>query len=103
MPRQHDVRIAPEASKNLDAIYTFIAQQSPQNAAVVLERLLDGIFSLKFLPHRYKVHWRGKDRQDTVRSMPLPPFVVYYRIVEERHLVRVLTVRHGRQRRPRTF
>ena len=104
MPRVYHVRITKEASSHLDEIFTFIASQSPQNAEQVCERLLSEIFSLKMFPHRYKVHRRGKKQNgETVRSMPVPPYVVYYKIVESRRVVRIHSVLHGHRRRPRGF
>jgi plasmid stabilization system protein ParE len=104
MPPVYHVRFTNEASSNLDDIFTFIGSQSPQNAEQVFERLLDEIFSLKSFPHRYKVHRRGKKPNgDAVRSMPVPPYVVYYRIIESRRVVRILSVLHGHRRRPRRF
>src|SRR5690242_14432722 len=100
----YHVRITKEASSHLDEIFTFIAPQSPQNAEQVCERLLNEIFALKLFPHRYKVHSRGKKRSgEIVRSMPVPPYVVYYKIIESRRVVRILSVLHGHRRRPRRF
>jgi plasmid stabilization system protein ParE len=55
------------------------------------------------LPHRYKVHEHRKDPSLAVRSMPVPPFIVYYRVDDVRLSVRVLSVRHGARRQPRRF
>jgi plasmid stabilization system protein ParE len=35
--------------------------------------------------------------------MPVPPFVIYYRVLEAERIVEVLTVRHGARRQPRRF
>lgn len=103
MPKHYDVRITKEASSNLDSIFAHVARQSPQNALAVLQRLIDGIFSLKMLPHRYKVYRQATDAHEPVRAMPVPPFVVYYRVIEIGRVIRVVAVLHGRQRRPRSF
>lgn len=103
MPSHYAVRISKTASSDLDAIFSYIVKQSPQNAERVLQRLLDEIFALKMLPHRYKVHKRSHRPDQVVRSMPVPPFVVYYRVIEDPRVVRVLTVRHGARRKPRHF
>lgn len=103
MRRLYGVQITERASSNLDEIYAHAARGSPQNAAGLLEQLIDAIFSLKFLPHRYKVYRRAKTARGPVRSMPVPPFVVYYQIAERSRVVFVLRVLHGRQRRPRSF
>jgi plasmid stabilization system protein ParE len=38
-----------------------------------------------------------------VRRMPVPPFLIYYRIDEARKAVGIVTIRHGKQRPPRRF
>jgi plasmid stabilization system protein ParE len=103
MAGPYGVRTTGKASSNLDEIFAHVARESPQNATAVLQQLLDAIFSLKMLPHRYKVYRRAKDALGAVHSMPVPPYVIYYRVIERTRVVRVLTVMHGRQRRPRSF
>ncbi len=60
MTGTYGVIVTREASSDLDGIYTYVARESPQNASKVTERLIDAMFSLKFLPHRYKVYRRSK-------------------------------------------
>ena len=85
------------------AICTGIEQDSPQNVSSVAQSLLDAIDGLDVFPHRYKVHVNRRDPARTVRSMPVPPFIVYYRVVEHRQAVEVLAVWHGSRRQPRRF
>jgi plasmid stabilization system protein ParE len=35
--------------------------------------------------------------------MPVPPFIIYHRVLESERIVEVLTVRHGARRQPRRF
>jgi plasmid stabilization system protein ParE len=69
----------------------------------MVERLFEAIEALEFLPYRYKVHQVNKQPERVIRSMPVPPYVVYYRILETAGVVRILTVRHGARRKPRKF
>lgn len=103
MVDHYDVRIVPRASNDLVAICAYIEQDSPKNAASVAQELLDAIDSLDILPHRYKVHEHRKDPSKTVRSMPVPPFIVYYRVVDNHRVVEVVAVLHGSRRQPRRF
>ena len=100
MPDRYHVKVMPRASGDIVSICAYIEQDSPQNAALVAQEILDSIDSLSLFPQRYKVHEHRKDPSKTVRSMPVPPFVVYYRIIERLAAVEVLTVRHGSRRRP---
>lgn len=73
MPRNYSVRISKTAASELDSIFAHVVRDSPQNASLVLERLLDAIFSLKAFPTRYKLHQRPHRPTETVHAMPVPP------------------------------
>ncbi len=103
MPDRYRVRITRRASDDLIGICTYIERDSPQNAASVAQELLDAIDSLSLFPYRYRVHENRKDPAKTVHAMPVPPFMVYYRVVVPHDLVEVIAVRHGRRRQPRRF
>jgi plasmid stabilization system protein ParE len=97
------VIVLPQAFDDLDEILDHIKQDSRQNAAATIDQLWQGCQSLNTLPHRYKVHRTAKDANRIIRSMPVPPFIVYYRIIEASATIRVLTIRHGARRAPRRF
>ena len=103
MPDRYRVRIMPRAADDMVGICAGIQRQSPQNASSVARRLLEAIDSLDILPHRYKVHEHRTEPGRTVHSMPVPPFIVYYRVVDRLRVVQVLSVRHGSRRQPRRF
>lgn len=97
------VIVSPRAFADLDGILEHIAQSSPANAARVIDRLWESMQRLQHLPHRYRVVRGRSGAASAVRRMPVPPFLVYYRVDEQNHVVRVLTVTHGAQRQPRKF
>lgn len=103
MPQRYRVLMMPEAAADLTGILDHIERDSAQNARAVIATLIDAIDSLTHFPHRYKVHRSVRDPNRVVRSMPVPPHVVYYRVIEQHHVVRVLTVRHGARRQPQRF
>ena len=100
MPDTYLVRITPRALADLEAIFDYIRRDSPQNAAAMIARLLDAVDGLDLLPHRFDVPRVGTVRGRQVRSMPVRPYLVRYRIDEARKVVYVLRVRHGARRRP---
>ena len=100
MPDTYVVRITPRALADLEAIFDFISRDSPQNAAAMIARLLDAVDGLDILPHRFDVPRVGIVRGRQIRSMPVRPYLVRYRIDEARKVVYVLRVRHGARRRP---
>jgi len=103
MPDRYRIVILPEAGANIDAIFGYVEQHSLQNATRVAATILKAIDSLEILPRRHKVHSSSRDPRRVVRSMPVPPYLIYYRVVESDKVVEVMTVRDGRRRQPRRF
>ena|ERR1041385_6823497 len=103
MPDRYRIIVLLEASNDLTAIFDYIEQHSPQNAVTVARRLVDAIDSLDRFPHRCKIHVSNSDPQRVVHSMPVGPFIIYYRVLEARGAVEIMTIRHGARRQPRRF
>jgi len=97
------VNIVPKAFADLEGILDYISKDSPTNAARVIDRLQDAIYSLDQMPRRFKVHSCRKDMSLSVHAMPVPPYIVYYRVDDVHHAVRVLRVYDGRRLQPRRF
>jgi plasmid stabilization system protein ParE len=70
MPDTYLVRITPRALADLEHIFEHIRQDSPQNAASMIAKLVDAIDGLNILPHRYDVPRTGIVRGRQVQSMP---------------------------------
>jgi toxin ParE1/3/4 len=94
------IRITPRALADLEGIFEYISRDSPQNAAKMIRTLLDAIDSLDILPRRFDVPRTGSVRGRQVRSMPVRPYLVRYRIDERERKVRILRVRHGARQKP---
>src|SRR5437868_4638729 len=103
MPEHYRVRLTSEALSNLEEIHTYIAKDSPQNAAAMLERILDAIDSLEIFPHRTVVERQSPSLRFPVRSLPVKPYVIYFRVIEEAKIVVIRHIRHGARRRPDRF
>ncbi|HTK77802.1 MAG TPA: type II toxin-antitoxin system RelE/ParE family toxin [Gemmataceae bacterium] len=95
--------ISPQAGAQLEEIFGYIAQRSPQNAPIVIDRILTAIDSLKTMPSRFKVERHDRRLGYDVHSMVVAPHLVFYRVIEPDRVVRILSVRHGARRRPRRF
>lgn len=100
---RYRIIVRPEAASDLAQIFAFIDQHAPKNAPRVVGKLVAAIDALEILPRRHKVHTSSRDRNRVVRSMPVPPYIIYYRVMEPQKAVEVLTVRHGSRRQPRRF
>src|SRR5690348_1427817 len=98
-PTEYRVIISPRAYADLDAILTYIAQSSPQNAGKVIDRLLNQIQSLKYFPRRCRVTPQAREPDLSLRTLTVRPFLVDFRIREEARVVQILAVTHGARRR----
>jgi plasmid stabilization system protein ParE len=97
------VIITPRAGTDLEAIYNYIARESPHKAAAMVTRILDALEPLKQFPHRTVVERQNRKLRHAVRSLPVRPYIVYFRVLDDDRVIRVLHVRHGARRRPRKF
>ena len=103
MPDRYRIIITPRAASDLVEIHRYIEHDSPQNAADVAAVIIESIDGLESLPHRYAVYQGARQPSEAVRRMPVPPFLVYYRVDDGRRVVHVVSVRHGKRRQPRRF
>lgn len=101
--QRYRVIILAAAFAELDDIFEFVKQHSSQNAVAIIDRLFDAAKSLEYFPHRYKIHQHRRGDFQTVRSMPADNYIIYYRVNEQFHVVKVLSFRDGRRRQPRRF
>jgi plasmid stabilization system protein ParE len=99
----YEVRISKKASADLDAIHAFIANDSPSNAATMIAQLVDAFDKLTHSPHRSLFRRESKKAADAVRTLPVDPYVIYFRVLDSHRVVNILTIRHGARRRPRRF
>ena len=102
MRASYQIIISPVAAADLEAIYEFVARDSPGNASILVERILNAIERLGSFPHR-TVAVPRRDTKRSVRSLPMQPYVVYFRVDDPSKTVRILTVRHGARRKPKRF
>jgi addiction module RelE/StbE family toxin len=100
MAEVYRIRITPRALADLEGIFEYINRDSPQNAAKMIRTLLDAIDALDILPRRFDVPRTGSVRGRQIRSMPVRPYLVRYRIDERERIVRILRVRHGARQKP---
>src|SRR4051794_34283225 len=100
MADRYRIRITPRALADLEGIFTYVRRDSPQNAAKLIRTLLDAIDSLEILPYRYDVPRTGHARGRQIRSMPVRPYLVRYRVEVKTKTVHVLRIGHGARKRP---
>ena len=82
-----EVRWTPQAAEDLEAIYDFIARDSPHYAQLTIEEILAAVDRLREWPlSGRKVPER---RHDDLRELIKPPYRIVYRTGE---VVKILTV-----------
>lgn len=103
MAEDDQVRMTLEAASDLEKIYSYVSLDSPQNAIELIERILNAVESLAFMPSRFRMVGSSRGKAFHVHAMVVKPFVVYYRIETGARVVFILTIQHGRRRQPRRF
>jgi toxin ParE1/3/4 len=89
------VRWTTQAADDLQAIYEFIARDSPHYAKVVVEEILAAIDTIQRLP---LVGRRIPERpREDLRELIKPPYRIVYRLDEAVHILTI--VRASRLRR----
>jgi len=101
MPEHYRVRLAPPALADLEEIHTSISRTSPQGAASMLEQLVDAIDSLEVFPHRTVVERQVSSLKFPVRSLPVKPYIIYFRVIEDEKVVVIRHIRHGARQPPK--
>ncbi|MBC7782406.1 MAG: type II toxin-antitoxin system RelE/ParE family toxin [Burkholderiales bacterium] len=95
--------IANKAATDLERIFAYIRNDSPTQAAAMVERILSGVESLKVLPHRTIVQGQPTSAKPPIRSLPIGSYIVFFRVMDEESVVRILRVRHGSRRSLKRF
>jgi len=103
MPAPYRILISKCVAADLEQIFDHIAKDSTRNAADMVERILAAIESLDTFPHRNVLAGRSSKARMPVRSLPVKPYLIFFRVDESRSAVRILRVRHGARRRPGRF
>lgn len=91
------VKISPEASRNLEQIYRYIAEHflEPGTAERMIDRLEQGIFSLKRMPERNPVRRVGIYAGRGYRQMLIKNYVIVYRVLPQKSEVHIITIRYA--------
>jgi plasmid stabilization system protein ParE len=97
------VSISPSAAADLHSIHDYIAVHSADNAAKMVGRILAAIELLETFPHRTVLQRQSQQWEHKVRSLAVKPYVVFFWVVEDQQLVRILMIRHGARKRPNDF
>jgi plasmid stabilization system protein ParE len=67
----------------------------------MVDQIMRAIESLRDFPHRTVYLQSGLN--ESVRTLPVKPYVIFFRVLERDRIIKILAVRHGARRRPRRF
>jgi len=94
------VRLTKRALADLEQIHRDISKDSQRNASLVLERILVAIDLLEIFPHRTVVERQSPSLAHPVRSLPVKPYVIYFRVIDIEQIVVIRHIRHGARQKP---
>src|SRR5690349_6825402 len=100
MSQRFRIRLTQQALSDLEVIYASIAKDSPDNAARMIEKILNSIDLLQIFPHRTVVERQHPVLKYPVRSLPVKPYVIYFRVIDDEGTVVIRHIRHGARQAP---
>lgn len=98
MESKYSVNLLPRAYRDLDGIYTYIAETllEPGLGVKLAESLEEAIISLETMPRRGALRKTGVYANRGYRQLFVGNFTVMYRIEELRKRVFIVTVRYSK-------
>jgi len=92
-----NVLIHAKAADDIDGIFAWIARDNPRAAVTIVRRLRERIGRLGTAG---LAHIGRPGLVNGTRELVEPPYIIVYRVDEERDTIVVLAVCHGAQQRP---
>ena len=94
---KYSVKLMNRAQRDLDGIYTYIAQTllECETALVLIEKIENEILSLEQMPYRWPERRRGVYANRGYRQMLVKNYTVIYRVDEAKKQVIVVTIRYS--------
>jgi plasmid stabilization system protein ParE len=89
------VIITDEVFAELDSIFEFVKQDSPQNAQRLIERLIRDMYSLDFMPERCPKTRTRRFSTGTYRKLVSKPYLIFFRVDIAVRAVYIMEIRHG--------
>lgn len=98
MKNKYDVKLLPHAYRDLDCIYSYIAEtlKEPIIATKLADSLEEAIFSLESMPRRGALRKKGKYTKRGYRQLLVGNFIVLYHIEEAKKQVIIVTVHYSK-------
>ncbi len=96
--KRYEVIVSPEAEAGIVSVFQYINERSPDRAAKWLRGLYRRIDTLETIPKRCALAREDDYFDGTLRQLLFKSHRRIFRVEEAERIVRVLYVRHARQR-----
>jgi plasmid stabilization system protein ParE len=96
--KRYEVIVTPEAEAGIVNAFEYINERSPENASRWLRGLYGKIDTLEQMPARCALARENEYFEDVLRQLLFKSHRIVFRVEEADRIVRVLYVRHGKQR-----
>jgi toxin ParE1/3/4 len=98
LENKYSVKLLPRAYRDLDGIYTYIAETLIELgiAAKLVDSLEKAIFSLESMPQRGALRKTGAYANKGYRQLFVSNFTVVYRVAEAKKRVLIVTIRYSK-------
>lgn len=98
MENKYSVKLLPRAYRDLDGIYTYIAETliEPGIAVKLVDSLEEAIFSLESMPQCGALRKTGAYANKRYCQLFVGNFTIVYRVAEAKKRVLVVTIRYSK-------
>lgn len=90
----YQVQYLHRAIKNLQEIYDYISEDSITLADKVIDEIDDRVAELEQMPAKYSIY----PDKPTYRRMVVGSYLVFYKIFEEKKIVKIYLIVHSKRR-----
>lgn len=93
---KYKIKINPKAIRELDNIYSYIAndKSAPENAVGQLKRIRKAILSLNIFPQSHQERTEGRYAKKGYRQLLVDNYIVIFRIDETNKTVYIITIQY---------
>jgi len=102
MRERYQIQLSRRVESQLEKIFEYIAQDSPDNASGLIAEVLNSIYSLQVFPKRQRVQ-SSAGALVPVRSLPCGNYMIFFEIDEPKQVVKIIRVSHGSRKRPKRY
>lgn len=95
--KTYRIIITDESFSQIEKAFSYIQDQSPQNADKWLNRLFDSVYSLRAMPDRFGVARENEFFKEELRCLRHYSHRILYTVDHDNSVVKVHAVVHGSQ------